>query len=424
MLKWALNLNLSIKFGIMIIFILAIMTSSITFVFVHDQYQSQLSNLEDKGQALGLLLSKSISQQLNPPGIQALLDELIKNDDIAFATLRNADNKPIAHVGNIQNQTPLINQFKFEIATPLELTLTLGLSREKLETAFEQNVQEIFFVTIIIVGFLTLIIYLDFMHFVIKPLRSLTLAVADVTQGKLNIKLDYEYSDELGKLSQAFNHMANQLEQSISEKDKLAQKLAQTNQSLEKRVQESIWIMRDLHDDVGANLLTLVHCCKTPENIEIARKALQNLRETIRGLGKNETQIHLSDALASWYEESRQRLQAANMELLWEQNDACEVNLNNRQAINLSRIIRESISNSIKHSGSKKIKVEHKCFYDQIQIRIQDFGETAPPQQWQDGTGLNNIKTRAAELNAPVSWLQSDTRGTIMEIACPLTSTG
>ena len=401
------------------------MTSSITFVYMRDHYQIQLTNLHNKAQSLTELIAYSIDQQDNKQTLGQLFEHAIQDKDVNFVVLQDSSQQILGQAGDFNNSSHQISRIELPIETDKlsQAKLILGISRARLDQEYSNDLQQMFAITALIVGALVFVIYLDFLHFVITPLRTLSNGVAKVRNGDLNVHLEERYDDELGALTKSFNDMVNKLKQTIEEKDKLTHELALSNRSLELRIQESACIMRDLHDDVGANLLTLVHRCKTKENMEIARKALQNLRETIRGLGKNDTQIHLGDALAAWQEECKQRLEAANIEMQWSQEEPHDISLNNRQTINLGRIIREAISNSIKHSGSNKVTIENRCYADSLQIRIKDFGNRKPPDTWEHGTGINSIRTRAAELNAPVSWYQNDNSGTTMEIACPLAST-
>lgn len=65
----------------------------------------------------------------------------------------------------------------------------------------------------------------------VSPLKILTQAAANIRQGNLQERVNINLSNELGILAQAFNQMAQQLQESF-------QALAQSNQELEIRVEE------------------------------------------------------------------------------------------------------------------------------------------------------------------------------------------
>ena len=89
--------------------------------------------------------------------------------------------------------------------------------------------------------------------------------------------------------------------------------------------------MRDLHDDVGAKLLSLVHHAKSSKNQELAKSALTTLREAIYTLQDREP-ILLENALADWRAELQERLEIADVEVIWSQPDRLpEIFLDNHQ---------------------------------------------------------------------------------------------
>ena len=61
-------------------------------------------------------------------------------------------------------------------------------------------------------------------------------------------------------------------------------------------------IAADLHDDLGAKLLTIVHTSESERISTLAREALEEMRLSVRGLtGKP---VRLADALADWRAET------------------------------------------------------------------------------------------------------------------------
>ena len=68
-------------------------------------------------------------------------------------------------------------------------------------------------------------------------------------------------------------------------------------------------IAADLHDDLGAKLLTIVHTSESERISTLAREALEEMRLSVRGLtGKP---VHLIDALGDWRAEVVSRLRSS-----------------------------------------------------------------------------------------------------------------
>ena len=79
-----------------------------------------------------------------------------------------------------------------------------------------------------------------------------------------------------------------------------AQRVEQVTERERKR------IASDLHDDLGAKLLTIVHTARATRIPQLAREALEDMRLSVRGLPASP--VRLADALADWRAETIARL--------------------------------------------------------------------------------------------------------------------
>lgn len=185
-------------------------------------------------------------------------------------------------------------------------------------------------------------------------------------------------------------------------------------------------IMRDLHDDVGAQLLALVHLSESRESADIARQTLKSLREMVYAF-RDGSGIPLFAALASWREEVMRRANTAGVELSWHQQELPRVKLSSRQRINLGSILREAVTNALKHPRATLLQVDIMAKSDQLYMKLANNGaeELSPPEQWRGGAGLANMITRAGEIDGNIEWKRSpDHSGVIiMSLKMPLTNT-
>lgn len=158
-------------------------------------------------------------------------------------------------------------------------------------------------------------------------------------------------------------------------------------------------IMRDLHDDVGARILSLIHNAQEPRQEQLARAALQALRESIYALDED-MRVDLEETAMEWQLDVEERLQHLDIELHW-LNDALpeDCQLTARQAINLKRILHEAISNALTHSQPRQLAVRLAVDDSQVCLDVSNDGvqPSSQPQQV-PGRGLHNMQTRAAEL--------------------------
>lgn len=115
-------------------------------------------------------------------------------------------------------------------------------------------------------------------------------------------------------------------------------------------------IYNDLHDDLGAKLLSLIYSAQSPMQADLARAILQDMRDVVtRSRGEPGT---LLEVLAQIESEARQRLAAVDAELVWDgAADLPDPALDQGEALHLFRIVREGISNAIRHAEATRLRV-------------------------------------------------------------------
>ena len=123
------------------------------------------------------------------------------------------------------------------------------------------------------------------------------------------------------------------------------------------RREERMRIAQDLHDDIGARLLTLMYQAPTREMEDYLRHTLKDLKTLTRGLAA--PNHRLSHAVAEWKADISQRLAAADCELGWSFTYDRDFELSVVQWSALTRVLRELVSNAIAHA--KATHVDHRC---------------------------------------------------------------
>ncbi len=186
---------------------------------------------------------------------------------------------------------------------------------------------------------------------------------------------------------------------------KLTRQFISIEEAFEKGAsEERLRIARDLHDDVAARMLTLIHTVKDEQTIALSRSILKSLRNSIYTLDNKSTATIL-DAIIDVRSEIQDRLNSIGMQLLWHQSK----NLNGltftpRQHINLNRMLHEITTNIIRHANAQFMEVIIDIDQQQITVECSDNGGGFDMQSCVPGKGLNNITTRAQELGGYASW--------------------
>ncbi len=180
-------------------------------------------------------------------------------------------------------------------------------------------------------------------------------------------------------------------------------------------------IHSDLHDDLGARLLGLIHAAPTPEYGDRARAALQDLRDVVtRSRGTPGT---LGEVLGEIRAEASQRLAAVGIGLAWQERpDLPDAPLDHARALHLYRIAREAISNVIRHAQARRVRVRIGLSGDQLVLDLTDDGDGAPASP-KEGSGLRGMRERAAELEGDIRWTPGTEGGTKVVLAVPIGGT-
>jgi signal transduction histidine kinase len=176
-------------------------------------------------------------------------------------------------------------------------------------------------------------------------------------------------------------------------------------------------IYADLHDDVGAKLLELIYRAETPENAALARSALKDLRDVVsRTRGEPAS---LLESLGEMEAEARTRLQSAGIELQWRQDqDILERRLNAAQHLHLFRIVREAISNVIRHAQADSLDVRLMVAAQTLRIEMKDDG--IGQEGSSEGRGKDNMRKRADQLAGHITWRAATLGGTRVLLSLPL----
>ncbi len=180
------------------------------------------------------------------------------------------------------------------------------------------------------------------------------------------------------------------------------------------RTEERRRLAQDLHDDIGARLLTLMYKAQTPELEDYLRHTLQDLKTLTRGLAASEHP--LSHAVAEWKADIGQRLAAAQMSLHWAFTFDRDVPLSVTQWSGLTRILRELVSNTIYHAQASKVHIEGSLHEGRMLLWIADDGKGRDPTKWSHGLGLGGVRKRVRALGGAVRWRENSPRGIICEV--------
>ncbi|WAC74522.1 ATP-binding protein [Roseateles sp. SL47] len=227
--------------------------------------------------------------------------------------------------------------------------------------------------------------------------RALTQAELQVLQGELRMQ------ERIAELERHFDQVAEAKLEQVTERER-------------KR------IAADLHDDLGAKLLTIVHTSESDRISTLAREALEEMRLSVRGLtGKP---VQLLDALGDWRAEVVSRLAQANILAEWKSPaEDIEHTFPARAYVQTTRILREAVSNIIKHSGATHCVVGCSAQDGYFSVVIQDNGQGIPLElegRLDKGHGMASMKSRAKQMHGQCLVESGPGWGTVIRLTIPL----
>ena len=225
-------------------------------------------------------------------------------------------------------------------------------------------------------------------------------ARAEAVQGQ--VWLDQRIRDATAEIERNFRQLAELRVEQVTERER-------------KR------IAGDLHDDLGAKLLTIVHTSESERISTLAREALEEMRLSVRGLtGKA---VRLADALGDWRAEVIGRLGQAGIDGEWDAPEDLPQRLSARAYVQTTRILREATSNVIKHSCASRCTVTAQIADGDLQIVVTDNGDGISAEvegRLDRGHGLASMKGRAKQLQGQCLVESSPGYGTVIRLTVPL----
>ncbi|MBP6902907.1 MAG: histidine kinase [Burkholderiaceae bacterium] len=172
------------------------------------------------------------------------------------------------------------------------------------------------------------------------------------------------------------------------------------------RAEERARIAQDLHDDIGARLLTLMYKAPNAEIEEYIRHTLQDLKTLTRGLAASNHR--LSHAAAEWKADLGQRLSVTGCDLQWSFSSDRDITLNVTQWSGLTRVLRELVNNIVAHAMATRVEIAAHLDRGRLTLSVSDDGIGRDPAAWSHGLGLGGVRKRVKLLGGQVRWLERD----------------
>lgn len=202
-----------------------------------------------------------------------------------------------------------------------------------------------------------------------------------------------------------------ELETRIHEREQLLKRnfdRLRESERLKASAQERQRIMQDMHDGLGSQLLSSLMLVErgamsNEQVAQILRESIDDMRLAIDALAAEDSD--LLAALGNMRFRMEPRLKAAGIDLQWDaRNLPEEVDLDPNAVLPVLRIAQEALTNAIKHSRARVLRVtlaiDHDGDSQWLSIRLTDNGRGLSPAGNSTGRGMLNMRNRAQKIGA------------------------
>ncbi len=197
------------------------------------------------------------------------------------------------------------------------------------------------------------------------------------------------------------------------------------------RLGERLNLAHDLHDGLGGMLIGNIAALeRAPENVS-ARAMLDSMRQLRDDLrliidaasSQRYGEYSLKELLGPLRHRMSQLFEARDLAIRWRVENLDAVLLTSTQSMDLLRILQESLTNVLKHSGASWVEVDLVNDETALQLVVRDNGKgIAPSDDATPGTGMRSMQARARRLGATFS-IGSQPGATIVRLQMPLPAT-
>lgn len=160
--------------------------------------------------------------------------------------------------------------------------------------------------------------------------------------------------------------------------------------------EERARIARDIHDNIGIQLMAALHSAESTRKDMMIRGTLTDLRDIINNAA-DET-LPVEEMLADLRAQIADQMQAVGIALQWQMHLSEGVSLPIQHRHTLRSTIREAIQNVLKHADAQAVSVRVDLSPADLRISIADDGRGLDPALARQGHGLSNARARAEAL--------------------------
>lgn len=257
-----------------------------------------------------------------------------------------------------------------------------------------------------------------------EPIKKLTSAVSSFGDGEFLPQENFKTRDEISQLAESFNKMATKLIQKNKQIER--EREGRRTAVIEALDGERERLAGELHDGLGQSLIALKYRLELvddsdPDEAEsivgAVKDGLDAAVDDLRNMSNNLAPSALSAfGLVSALERMIRDIDQIIAAELSVDPSAKPDGLSKRDQLHVFRILQESLTNTLKHSGAESVIVEILSLGENgIEFRAIDDGKGFDPETAKEGRGLHFIRERVFLLKGELD-ISSSNNGTMISV--------
>jgi two-component system, NarL family, sensor histidine kinase LiaS len=266
-------------------------------------------------------------------------------------------------------------------------------------------------------------------------LDDITSFITILSKGKLSDRLTIPEPGELDSIERALNRLADRYEKHVQSLQKLADEKAELAEQAKSAatIEERQRLARDLHDAVSQQLFALNMLASAAKrsvekNQEVAKRQIEEIADiALKALGEMRAlllhlrPVHLSD------DNLQEGMEKLIDELAQKTNIAFETEIDAIEGLSkgvedhLFRLLQESLSNALRHSGASLIKLQLTQTSGAVVLKVHDNGKGFDVTEEKKASyGLKTMKERCEELGGKLTITSRAGEGTFVDVRIPI----
>jgi len=264
----------------------------------------------------------------------------------------------------------------------------------------------------------------------LRPIDQILQALQRVGECDLAVRLPQFDLPELSRVGVGFNHMAETLEQSVSENQRLTRELLNTQEK------ERRHLAHELHDEI-AQCVSAIHAdavtikrrggSAVQESAEAIVQVVAQIKETVRSMLRRIRPAYLEElGLEAEVHEQVAAFRQRNPNVVCAldvQGDLA--GLDEEVAVTIYRVVQESLTNIAVHANARNVSIElsvqcaEQLAEGRIDVTITDDGAGFFQLTTNRGLGLTGIRERTRALGGSCYIVSEPGSGTRIEVSVP-----